>query len=97
MSRHAATPFNAITEAINRRALLQFSYNGRRRTVEPYCFGISTTGSDVLRAIEVGGGFGKLWKVSEMPDVLVLEDTFTPDDPNYNPNDKAMTQIYCRI
>lgn len=90
-------PSSSIIEAINPRALLQFRYNGRTRTVEPYCFGVSTAGSDVLRAIEVGAGFGKLWKLSEMSDVRVLEDSFTPDDPSYNPNDKAMTQIYCRI
>ena len=98
------TPRSSIIDAIDRRALLQFRYSGRLRTVEPYCFGISTAGSDVLRAIEVdesgaslAGAFGKLWKVSQMSDVRVLDRTFAPKDPNYNPDDKGMTQIYCRI
>jgi hypothetical protein len=103
-SRKSRRAADAITEAINRKVLLQFSYNGRVRTVEPYCYGLSTAGSDVLRAIEVGGssrsgpaGFGKLWKVSEMSEVRVSEERFAPDDPNYNPDDKAMTKVYCRI
>jgi hypothetical protein len=100
----ATDPHSSIVDAINRRVLLQFRYHGRLRTVEPYCFGVSTTGRDVLRAIEIGGrgssnavSFGKLWTLSEMSDVRVLEQTFTPDDPNYNPNDKGMTRIYCRV
>ena len=100
----ATDPRSSIVDAIGRRVLLQFRYNGRLRTVEPYCFGVSTAGRDVLRAIEVGGpgsakpaSFGKLWTLSEMSDVSALEKTFTPNDPNYNPNDKGMTRIYCRI
>jgi hypothetical protein len=27
----------------------------------------------------------------------LLDETFAPDDPNYNPNDRAMKQIYCRV
>ncbi|MFC4309374.1 hypothetical protein ACFPN2_09805 [Steroidobacter flavus] len=94
----ATDPHSAIVDAIKRRVLLRFRYNGRVRTVQPYCVGVSTAGRDVLRAIEVGGArFGKLWTLSEMSDVQVLEQTFTPDDPNYNPDDKGMTKIYCRI
>ena len=94
----------AICAAIRKRALLQFEYNGRLRIVAPYCYGVSTRGNDVLRAIQLRGAsnsrsspFGKLWSVAKMADVRVLAETFTPDDPNYNPNDSGMTQIHCRI
>jgi hypothetical protein len=94
---------NMICEAIRKRALLEFHYHGRLRVVAPYCHGISTRGVDVLRAIQVRGssatgglGFGKLWIVAEMVDPRIMDETFAPDDPNYNPDDSGMKQIYCR-
>lgn len=95
---------DVIVEALSKRALLKFRYKEHLRIVAPYCFGMSTRGQDVLRAVQVGGsspsdgmGFGKLWALSEMADLHALDETFEPDDPHYNPNDSAMKQIYARI
>jgi hypothetical protein len=44
-----------------------------------------------------GFGFGKLWLVSEMTKVRIIDETFLADDPDYNPNDSAMARIHCRI
>lgn len=93
-----------ICQAIQQRRKLVFDYNGLRRVVAPYCYGISSRDTEVLRAIQVGGGsssrgygFGKLWTVSEMSKLELAEEHFVPDDPNYNPNDSAMKRIICRI
>lgn len=93
-----------ICEAIRRRALLRFSYHGYARVVAPYCHGISTRNSEVLRAVQVRGesssgglGFGKLWTVAEMRDLEMADETFVANDPNYNPDDSAMKRICCRI
>ena len=93
-----------ICEAIRKRALLEFKYQGRHRIVAPYCHGLSTRDVEILRAVQLRGssqssgyGFGKLWFVSEMVDLRILDETFTPDDPQYNPNDAAMKKIHCRI
>jgi hypothetical protein len=96
---------NAICDAIRQRKLLQFQYHGKLRIVAPYCHGVSTRGTDVLRAIQVRGasgsggfGMGKLWAVGEMIAPRVLEnEPFVPDDPNYNPNDSAMSEIHCCV
>lgn len=95
---------NAICEAIRDRKLLQFHYRGKLRVVAPYCHGFSARGSELLRAIQVrgassSGGFGKgkLWTVTEMVDARVLDELFAPDDPNYNPNDSAMSEIHCCV
>ncbi|HEY5759575.1 MAG TPA: hypothetical protein VIU34_27330 [Steroidobacter sp.] len=100
----ASAPGDTISEAIRRRALLQFHYDDHFRVVAPYCFGLSTRDIDSLRAVQVRGssssnalGFGKLWTVSKMRDLRILDETFIPNDPNYNPEDKGMKQIYCRI
>ena len=98
------TGTSLICEAIGRRALLEFHYHGRLRVVAPYCHGTSTRGVEVLRAIQIRGlsasggwGFGKLWIVSEMVLPRLIDETFIPDDPNYNPDDRGMRQIHCRI
>ena len=66
--------------------------------------GISTRDVEVLRAIQVRGlsasnglGFGKLWAVAQMIKLRILDETFAPDDPNYNPQDRGMKEIYCYI
>jgi hypothetical protein len=95
---------NLICEAIRRRALLEFLYNNRLRVVAPYCCGVSARGADVLRAVQVRGesasggfGFGKLWSVDKIADLRVLDEAFTPGDPDYNPTDRAMIKTYCGL
>ncbi len=95
-----------ICEAIRTHSLLEFEYHGRHRVVAPYCHGTSTRGVEVLRGVQVGGrsgaggqgfGFGKLWVVSELANVRISDEHFKPDDPHYNPEDRGMEQIHCRI
>jgi hypothetical protein len=96
-----------VCEAIRTRRLLQFDYHGLRRVAAPYCHGISTAGTDVMRAVQVRGasgrvgskghGFGKLWSIADIERPRLLEETFAADDPDYNPDDKGMREIHCRI
>jgi hypothetical protein len=93
-----------ICKAISRRLLLEFEYRGLRRVVAPYCHGTTAQGREVLRAIQVEGesasggfGFGKLWLIDEISHLSVTDQPFSPNDPNYNPNDKAIHSIHCRV
>ena len=93
-----------ICEAIRKRLLLEFRYGGLPRVVEPYVLGTSTRGTEVLRAVQVGGssnsggfGYGKLWAVEEITALRITTETFPADDPNYNPDDSGMQSIHCRI
>ena|SRR5689334_10939165 len=95
---------NIFCEAIERKALLEFHYQGHLRIVQPYCFGVSKRDKNVLRAVQVRGssasnqlGIGKLWSVDEVLAPRILDETFAPNDPTYNPNDTAMKRIYCRL
>ena len=99
-----ASDVSLICQAIRRRALLEFLYDDRMRVVAPYCCGVSARGVDVLRAVQVRGesasgglGFGKLWSIEKIEGLRMLSETFTPDDLDYNPRDRAMTKIYCGI
>jgi hypothetical protein len=82
----------------------RFLLQGSAANVAPYCYGFSTADAEILRAIQLGGqstsrkyGMGKLWTVSLMSQLELIDETFGPDDPNYNPNDSAMKRIICRI
>lgn len=100
MSRNSAGASPIICRAIQQRRKLIFHYNGLRRVVTPYCYGISSRDREVLRAIEINGtqpSFGKLWAVGEMSQVELSKEHFEPNDPKYNPNDSAMKRILCRI
>lgn len=44
-----------------------------------------------------GFGFGKLWSIAEIVDPRLTAETFVPDDPQYNPDDRGMRQIHCRV
>jgi hypothetical protein len=93
-----------ICRAIRLRRILEFDYGEDRRVVEPYCHGLSAKGLETLRAVQIAGrsrsgglGYGKLWTVAKMRNVVVTEGPFVPDDPNYNPDDSAMVEICCRV
>jgi hypothetical protein len=80
-----------IQQAIAGRKLLEFDYHGEHRVVQPYCFGSTPRGAEVLRAIQLrrsnsasrsgGFGFGKLWRLADMEDVCVGSEHFEPTTP----------------
>ena len=93
-----------ICVAIRTRSLLEFRYHGLIRLVAPYCHGYSLRGSEVLRGIQVGGssssrsfGTGKLWLVGDIVGLRLTGKYFDPRDPQYNPDDRGMQRIHCRI
>lgn len=94
---------DVICTAIRHCLLLEFDYEGLHRVVAPYCHGFTNRG-EALRAIQIRGdshsrgfGFGKLWMVEKMVDVKRTAESFVPDDPHYNPRDRAMVTIHCRV
>ena len=51
----AQTVNSTICQAIGTRAVIEFSYGGGHRVVEPHTHGISTAGNEVLRGYQVSG------------------------------------------
>jgi hypothetical protein len=92
-----------ICSAIRDCQLLEFDYDDLPRVVAPYCHGFTRSG-ETLRAIQVGGSSrsrrlksGKLWTIEKMRNLRLTGESFTPDDPHYNPADSAMTTIHCSV
>ena len=93
-----------ICEAIAKRKLLQFSYDDLTRIVEPHLFGRKTSGNDVLLAWLVEGytesdraPFWRNYAVENMDFLIMLDETFEGTREGYNPDDKTMEEIYCRL
>jgi len=95
-----------ICETIRLHHRLAFVYQGLARVVGPYSHGLSATGCEVLRAIQIAGASrsgrlkassGKLWLVGKMQEVRSTGEKFVPSDPHYNPDDTAMRLIHCRV
>lgn len=93
-----------ICEAIEKKRLLQFSYEDLTRIVEPHLFGRKTSGNDVLSGYLVGGytesDHAPYWRnyiVDEMEFVVMLDETFSGAREGYNPDDSSMQVVYCRL
>jgi predicted DNA-binding transcriptional regulator YafY len=92
-----------IRDAIHKRRLLQFSCEPGMRVVEPYAYGVNDGGHELLRAYQVSGeshsrevGW-KLFRVDEMADLVILDESFQEARLGYMRNDPSMTMIYCEL
>ncbi len=93
-----------ICSAIDTKRTLQVYYNGGHRTVEPFCYGVTKNGIELLRAYQVRGhsesgnpSGWKLFRVEKMVDLKVTDEPFTGKRPGYNPDDPAMVTLYCHV
>ena len=93
-----------ICSAIRSRQVISFHYKGGLRTLEPFCYGASVQGIELLRAYQLSGhsesgnptGW-KLFRVSEISALAVTDRYFYGIRPGYSPADKAMATIYCCV
>lgn len=94
----------ALCEAIRRHRLVRFRYHDRLRVVEPYRYGRSVMGHELLRGYQRAGqsrsGEPTGWKtfrVSEIQDLAVTHRPFVIPRPTYSRGESAMTEIYCQV
>lgn len=93
-----------ICDAIRARRLVRFVYDGYERIAEPHAHGISTANHEVVSAYLIGGwsasegapGWRK-YLVRDMHDIHALAETFEAPRPGYNPEDRQMRQVFCRL
>jgi hypothetical protein len=93
-----------IIAAIRERRLLKFVYHGQERLVEPQTYGLSTTGGEVLRALQISGGsasgpsrLAKLFAVEKISKLRLTDETFAQALPAHNPADSAMTEVFATL
>lgn len=92
-----------IVNAIRNKNLLEFYYDGGTRVVEPHCYGLTTKGSEGLRAYQVDGysSSGKMgWKMFDMGkarSIKALNQSFSNPRSGYRRGDRGMGRIYCEL
>ena len=89
-----------IIDAIRGQKVLEFSYNGQPRIVEPQTYGINMAGHPILRGYQRSGGsvsgYTKGLRLFELKKIAHLRETgeqFTRARPEHNPNDSAMSKV----
>lgn len=87
---------NEIITAIQNKLLLSCFYDGFLRIVEPHCLGRGDKGL-LLRCYQKGGGSSqggipdwRLFLVTKITQLRVLEEHFLQPAPGYRRNDTAM-------
>ena len=93
-----------ICFAIQAKRIIAFNYDGGLRKIEPYCYGLTKKGNEVLRAFQISGSSRsgnpigwKLFTLSKISNLKILDETFHSIRRDYNPNDSVMSKIFCKI
>ena len=92
-----------ISEAIQKKSILELRYHGFSRFVEPHAYGRDKNGDEIVRCYQVSGGSesGERcgWKLLKVKEVFLLHITGKPfiPRPSYRQNDKAMEYIFSQI
>ena len=92
-----------ICDAIRLKHVIRFEYHGGAREVEPYLYGRSSAGVELLRAFQLRGasrsGETAGWKMFQVADISSVSVTFEPFTARsgYDPNDTVITFVNCRV
>ena len=94
----------SLCEAINNHQIVQFYYEGHLRIVEPHLVREKTSGNICLSAWQVGGYSESdrqpPWRnyvLDNITQLALTNDKFSGSRPGYNPNDRTMSRIICRL
>lgn len=94
---------STLCEAIQNRWQVKMKYQGRERILDPYLIGTTTAGNETLRAYQVRGysesGGLPAWRLFTLRGISGVEilDTSFKIHPQYNPYDRDMVRISCRV
>ncbi len=94
-----------IHYAIQQRLLMELNYEGEGvRLVEPYCFGLGSTGKFMFRVYQIKGYSTSIipgWKlldIGKISEMKILSEKFDPTlRDEYHIGDKAMKTIFAQI
>ena len=91
---------NTIFEAIGDRRVLNFTYKGKERIVEPYIVGYDEKHKLVLSAVQLSGGSGvgfRSFDVDALSAAAKTERRFGGTHPDYNPRDPYFAHILRQV
>jgi len=91
-----------ICSAIQSRQMIQFNYKDSTRVAEPYCYGQSKAGNEVLGAFQIKGqsksghpvGW-KLFRASKMENIIITDEYFAIG--HHYGKEPVIKNVYCCI
>ena len=92
-----------LVPATTDRKVLAFEYDGKARLVEPHAVGINKKGEAVMRGFQFTGDSAtsasawKLFTVSKMEALTILDMISHAPRPGYKAGDKAMSEILAEL
>jgi predicted DNA-binding transcriptional regulator YafY len=97
----AAAKEKTIVDALRNRQVLEFSYNGHPRIVEPQSYGLGKrTEHPVMRGFQrTGGSISgytrglRLFELAKISELRRTGEQFAKAQPGHNPNDTAMSKV----
>ncbi|ABC63667.1 WYL domain-containing protein [Erythrobacter litoralis] len=94
------TDVDILSEAIEHRRIVSFTYKEALRIVEPHLVGVNTKGNLALSAFQISGGSGQSFRSFLLEQISGLELTseeFVGPRPGYNPQDSTMVKIVAAL
>lgn len=91
-----------IINAIRQKRVVEFTYDGEIRIVEPHCYGLTTKGNEAIRAFQIDGYSStgtmgwKMYDLSKADDIQLHDDVFSIRG-GYKRGDKGMSKIFCEL
>lgn len=85
---------------IKNKSVISFSYKNTTRVVEPHLLGHDKDGDLTLSAWQLSGGSGQGFRdfhVSKISGVATTGKNFERARLGYNPNDRTLSRVLCRI
>jgi len=93
-----------ICRAIQNKSVVEFTYDGYRRIVEPHCHGLTDRNNPGLRGYQVGGGSAsgevpswKMFDLNKALNIQITERNFGRPRLGYKKGDRDLNPIYCEL
>lgn len=89
-----------ICEAIASLQIIQFTYKGKIRTVEPHALGYDSDGDLTLSAWQLSGGSGQDFRdfhVDKLSGLATTGERFAGARQGYRKDDKTLSRIVCQL
>jgi len=89
-----------ICDAIRDKRIISFRYKGAIRTVEPHLVGYDSDGDLTLSAWQLSGGSGQGFRdfhVGKLSGLTITDQAFAGPRRGYNPRDRTLDRIVCRL
>jgi predicted DNA-binding transcriptional regulator YafY len=93
---------STILTAIRDRMLLEFSYDGWHRVVEPHTYGVNRKKHEVLSAWQLSGKPGnepdwRLFEIKRIENLRIGNKSFSGARDGYRRDDKRMAVTYAQL